>query len=77
MPHMYNSTVRNGVPPPIYSLYVGVLQCHYLWITPIIQDTCAEFNIKYNEAETFLDAVGLHFDHLKFMGRGDDLKKAN
>ena len=40
----------------------------------MVKDTCAEFGVKYNQAKSFREAVGLHFDHLKFMGNRDDIK---
>ena len=48
----------------------GVLQCHYKWITPIVKQTCAEFDIKYNGTDSFRDALSLHFTYLKKMGSG-------
>ena len=54
--------------------YEGVLQTHYQWITPIVQQTCAEFGIKYNGADSFKDALSLHFKYLKKMGSGPSSK---
>ena len=52
------------------SCHAGVLQSHYHWITPIVKETCAEFGIKYNGADSFKDALSLHFSYLKKMGSG-------
>ena len=51
-------------------IFAGVLQSHYHWITPIVKQTCAEFGIKYNGADTFKDVLSLHFSYLKKMGSG-------
>ena len=52
-----------------HHLFPGVSQYYYPQITPIIRKTCQEFGVRYNYKETFSQALGAHFLHLKSLGQ--------
>ena len=54
-----------------HHLFPGIIQSHYLRITPIIRQTCEEFGVKYNHVESAQKAIGCHFNHLRRLGQPD------
>ena len=69
---MITGTVNHQVA---HHLFPGVLQTYYPHITPIVQQTCAEFGINYNSQPTVWDALLLHFGYLNIMGVNPNLKE--
>ena len=55
----------------VHHLFPGVIQSHYIKITPILRDTCKEFGITYHYVPTFWQALGCHINHLKRLGQED------
>jgi fatty acid desaturase len=53
----------------VHHLFPSVSQYHYPAIAPIIIKVCADRGIKYNHVGTFWTALGMHFEHLRNMGR--------
>ena len=53
-----------------HHLFPGVIQSHYMKITPIVKKTCEEFGVKYHYVDTTTEALGCHFNHLKVLGQG-------
>eukprot|EP00731_Ephydatia_muelleri_P000259 Em0001g259a len=53
-----------------HHLFPGVLQSHYMKITPIVKKTCEEFGVKYHHVNTTTEALGCHINHLKVLGQG-------
>ena len=53
----------------VHHLFPGICQYYYPQITPIVVQTCKEFNIPYNYKKTFTEALGCHLNHLWTMGR--------
>ena len=58
-----------------HHLFPGVIQSHYMKITPIVKQTCEEFGLKYHYVDTTTEAIGCHFNHLKALGQ--DTKKSD
>ena len=52
-----------------HHLFPGVIQSHYMKITPIVKKTCEEFGVKYHYVDTTTEALGCHFNHLKVLGQ--------
>ena len=55
----------------VHHLFPGVIQSHYIKITPILRKTCEEFGITYHYVPTFWQALGCHINHLKRLGQED------
>ena len=51
-----------------HHLFPRISHVHYPDISKIVKDTCEEFNITYNEFNTFASAYRSHVSHLKQMG---------
>jgi len=51
-----------------HHLYPKISHIHYPKISSIVQQTCKEFNIRYNAFPTYMDALRSHFRLLKKMG---------
>jgi fatty acid desaturase/predicted heme/steroid binding protein len=58
-----------------HHLFPGVCQLHYPQITPIILDTCKEFNVPYVVVPTYWDALLCHFRYLYRMGNPEAAPK--
>ena len=58
-----------------HHLFPGIIQSHYTRITPIVEQTCKEFGIKYHYVDTTTEALGCHIDHLKKLGQEADEKE--
>ena len=56
-----------------HHLLPNILESHYPRITPIVEQTCKEYGIKYHYVDTIVDAFRHHIDHLKTLGQ----EKAN
>ena len=54
-----------------HHLFPGVIQSHYPKITPIVEQTCKEFGIKYHYVGTTTEALRCHINHLKKLGQGN------
>jgi linoleoyl-CoA desaturase len=48
-----------------HHLFPRISHVHYPAISRIVKETCAEFNVQYQEFRTFADALGAHVRHLK------------
>lgn len=55
-------------------MFPGINHAHYPALAPLVQQTCAEFGVKYQVYTTFWEALGAHFKHLKDMGAGAVVK---
>lgn len=53
----------------VHHVFPGVSQYYYPEITPIMVQTCKDFNIKYNYSPSFTQALGEHIKHLYVLGR--------
>ena len=61
----------------VHHLFPGILQSHYIKLTPILRDTCREFGVTYHCVPTFWEALGCHINHLKRLGQEDTRPKQN
>lgn len=52
-----------------HHLYPRISHVHYRALSPLVQQTCEEFDVPYIHYQTFTQAVVSHFRHLKNMGR--------
>ncbi|MBS3914477.1 MAG: acyl-CoA desaturase [Bacteroidetes bacterium] len=52
-----------------HHLFPRVSHVHYPSIAPIVQQVCADYNVRYNVHQTFPSALFSHIKHLKFIGR--------
>ena len=52
-----------------HHLFPDMAQAHYLWVTPLLKETCKEFGIKYNYFSSFTEAWKRHVVYLRNMGR--------
>lgn len=52
----------------VHHLFPKISHVHYPKINELIRETCAKFNIKYNEYATFWGAVLSHVSYLKKLG---------
>lgn len=52
-----------------HHLFPKISHAHYPAISKIVKSVCSEYNIKYNEYKTTLQAVAAHVKFLKQMGR--------
>jgi linoleoyl-CoA desaturase len=48
-----------------HHLFPRISHVHYPAISRIVKETCAEFNVQYQEFRTFADALNAHVRHLK------------
>lgn len=60
----------------VHHLFPWIIQSHYIRITPILKQTCKDFNIEYLSVPTFFDALNCHLRHLKILG-ADQIKEKN
>jgi linoleoyl-CoA desaturase len=51
-----------------HHLFPRISHVHYPEISKLVQQTCKEFNIKYNSHKTVIEAVRSHIDHLRMLG---------
>ena len=51
-----------------HHLFPKISHIHYPAINKIVKETCAEFNIAYNEFPNFFSALKSHVNHLKNIG---------
>lgn len=58
-----------------HHLFPGVIQSHYPKITPIVEEMCKEYGIKYHYVETTSEALHCHIDHLRKLGQTDSTKQ--
>jgi linoleoyl-CoA desaturase len=49
-------------------MFPNISHVHYDKIAEIVKKTTNEFNLPYNEFNTFIDAISAHFRYLKTMG---------
>ncbi len=52
-----------------HHLFHKICHVHYPALSKVVEDTCKEFEIKYNEHTTFMAGVISHFRWLRQMGR--------
>lgn len=52
-----------------HHLFPKISHIHYPKINEIVKNTCREFNVKYNEIPSFLEAIRSHLLHLKHIGQ--------
>ena len=52
-----------------HHLFAGVCHVHYRKLAPIVQSTCAAYNIPYHVEPTFFIALAEHFKMLKKLGK--------
>ena len=45
----------------IHHLFPQVAPCHYIALLPIVKQTCKEFNVQYNESDSFWQLCAQHF----------------
>ncbi len=60
-----------------HHLFPGIIQSHYIKITPIVKQTCEEFGIEYHCVDTTAQALNCHLNHLKNLGQYDTVEKKN
>jgi len=51
-----------------HHMFPNISHVHYDKIAEIVKKTTNEFNLPYNEFNTFIDAISAHFRYLKTMG---------
>jgi linoleoyl-CoA desaturase len=54
-----------------HHLFPRISHVHYPELNKIVKETCAAFQIKYNEHPTVMQAVRSHVAHLRHVGRHD------
>ena len=54
-----------------HHLFPHICHIHYPRIAEIVQETCAEFGVRYTAHATFRGALASHWRWLRRMGRGD------
>ncbi|HTQ63501.1 MAG TPA: acyl-CoA desaturase [Puia sp.] len=59
-----------------HHLFPRVSHIHYPAISKIVKQTCAEFNISYNEFPTMMAAVASHFRMMKHLGKKPEFSVA-
>lgn len=59
-----------------HHLFPGICQYYYRQVTPIVVQTCKEFNVQYNYKNTFSEALGAHINHLYNLGRQPEDSKS-
>ena len=52
-----------------HHLFPGVIQSHYMKITPIVKKTCEEFGLTYHYVRTCREGLSNHVNHLKRLGQ--------
>jgi len=56
-----------------HHLFPRISHIHYPAISKLVRETCAEFNIRYIEYPTVMDAIAAHVRHLRNLGRSAQL----
>ena len=59
-----------------HHLFPEMAQGHYLWVTPLLKETCQEFGVQYNCMTSFREAWETHIEFLKNMGSDFGIKKS-
>lgn len=54
-----------------HHLLYGISHVHYPALRPIVQQTCADFGVEYNQYPTFAKALSSHVALLRYLGRND------
>ncbi len=57
-----------------HHLFPGIIQSHYIRITPIVEQACKEFGITYHHVDTTTEALGCHINHLRRLGQQSSSK---
>jgi linoleoyl-CoA desaturase len=52
-----------------HHLFPSISHVHYPELNKIVKETCQEYNVKYKEYKTFVQAIHSHFAHLKKVGQ--------
>ncbi|MBL7922664.1 MAG: acyl-CoA desaturase [Bacteroidia bacterium] len=52
-----------------HHLFPKISHIHYPAISKLVRETCQEFNVRYIEYPTVLDAIGAHIRHLRNLGK--------
>jgi linoleoyl-CoA desaturase len=52
-----------------HHLFPRVSHVHYPALSKIVKDTCAKFNLPYNEFPTMVSAIVSHFRMMRILGR--------
>ncbi|KAJ3354788.1 hypothetical protein GGF32_002358 [Allomyces javanicus] len=60
----------------VHHLFPNISQFHYPALGEITKQVCKEHGIKYLVKDTFWEALGSHLGHLRILGLGLDVKKA-
>jgi len=56
-----------------HHLFSRICHVHYPELSKVVEQTCKDFGIKYNEHKTFIAAIGSHYRQLVAMGRADPI----
>ncbi len=59
-----------------HHLFPRVSHVHYPALSKIVKDTCAKFNLPYNEYPTMISAIVSHFRMMRILGRKPELAVA-
>ncbi len=52
-----------------HHIFPHISHVHYKKISEIVRETAKEFDLPYNEYQTFIDALKEHFNQLKYLGK--------
>lgn len=55
-----------------HHLYPGISHVHYRALSPLVRQTCRDFDVPYIAYPTFLQAVFSHFRHLRNLGKATE-----
>mmetsp|Transcript_61825 Transcript_61825/g.70927 ORF Transcript_61825/g.70927 Transcript_61825/m.70927 type:complete len:426 (+) Transcript_61825:130-1407(+) len=52
-----------------HHLFPNINHCHHKYLQPIVEATCKKHGVRYLQAEGYIDALKMHFDHIINMGK--------
>jgi len=58
-----------------HHLFPSICHIYLPYIAPVVQQTCKEFNVPYSAYDTYWDALGSYYNHIKHLGTFAEVKK--
>jgi len=57
-----------------HHLFPSICHMYLPYIAPVVKQTCKEFNVPYSSFDSYWDAVGSYYKHIKNLGTRCDMK---
>jgi len=57
-----------------HHLFPGICHTYLPYISPVVKQTCKEFNVPYSSFGSYFDALGSYYNHIKNLGNPSEKK---